>query len=490
MLRRESIQAAYPIAAGLASQAIVLVPAEDTPVQALINCVQPGADVLHEHRDATTGLESYDQLLVQVSSTPTPDGTVPHDTVKAELVEMGRLAISSGLNLARNIVNPKIERVVKEVSAFVDADMSNTLGSLSIETIFYAPVWDSPIIEQLMGRHQNQFTGDFQLRPLGLPVPSDWSPILRTGIPSIDAQLAEWVSGLNSDFLRDVWEETFGLRTKLPLAQVLGTSIGSAEGQYGRLDAPLVVYLAARYLADNVGAGVNMDLGAYRVYMSELAGRAGQAAMAVLQRRSSDVRRGQIVVSVPRGLTGSVQVLGDSYNEFLRNGGSPEAVFGAVVTNRIGDLTLQPNPSVIDELTQAWRSVRNLRAQEVQLRRRDTTIRGLKISLFRIIDEADEADLPPNIPRAVFHKLADEKLAALGSFKQDDLWRVARGLVCQVLYAHTDAERILQAIDDAADYAAANGDQLSVREAALIGVIEFTTLWLLEQVDTRKIPLE
>lgn len=484
MLRSDSIQASYSIAAGLASRGVVLTPAENTPVSVLVNAVKPQADLLLANRGKTVGgLESYDQLLAAASSTPLPDNSVIHDDRKAELVEMARAAITSNLSIARNIVTPKIRQVVEEVNSYVDSQQQATLNLMSIEPLFYSPIWDTEIPESLCGRHTNQFQTDLPLKPLGLPVPSDWAPLLTTGIPSYDGELAKWASGLDGAFLTELWEEVFGLRTSQTLFATLSSKIGSDVGTYGRLDAPLVVFLAARHLIENLPASVNLDLSAYRVYMSELVARAGQAVINTVQRRQTDLRNGLIIVSVPRTGSGAVYVLGDNYNAFLENGGSAEAVLGAAYTRQTAGVVVQPNPDEVKRLEESWAAAHALLKQQALANRRTSIINGLRQAVTRLIVDTPDEELAPNVPREVFTRLLNERLAALTIIRQEDLWILSRGLVCQVLYAHTEVERILCHIDDAG----ADNPGLAPREAALLATIAYVAEWVVEQVDVSNV---
>lgn len=484
MLNRTAIQSAFPIAQALASRGISVTAAGDTAVHVMTETSRAGADLKMAHSHAVAGLESYDVLLERSAQVQLPDGSYPHDDRKAESIKNVTTAVLHGLNVAQNQVNPKIKRVVDEVNSYVDADEAGRLQPMNVVPVFYHEIWDSPIIEQLAGRHANQYHGDFKLRALGLPVPSDWNAVLKSGVPSLDAELSSWISSLNPQMLQQVWEEVFGLRANSLLEAVNGRA-GTGAGMYARLEAPLVAFLAARFLADNVPEGANMSLEAYRLYMAELAARAGQNVMSNLQRRASDIRRGVVIISVPPTGTGDVHVLGDTYNQFLSAGGSPEAVLGAVVSQKTNLITTAGGS--FEPLVAEWNRVRGVIANTVQFRRRELIINGLKLSMLRLINDTDEAELPPGVDRSVFHKQLSQQISELRNFRQEDLYVVARSLICRTLYAHTDAELILSAIDNAIETAARAGVQMDVREAALLGVIDYLVEWAVESLDFSQI---
>lgn len=481
MLRRESVQAAYPLANKLTGRGLLISPAPNTPIAVLVGAVLPQANLLYANRKNAPGLEgaSYDAMLIEASRAELPNQTVVHDDRKAEFVQMGKAGISSNLHLARNVVTPKIKAVIEEVNNYVDSQQVAKLNALTISPIFYSSIWDTQIPDSLTSRHRGQFPNDMVTRPLGLNVPSDWNAILATGLPAYDAEISQWVSEMDQGALRDLWEEVFGLRTGRPLWDILTSPTGTDMGRYGRLDAPLVVFLAARHLGENLPASINMDLTTYRQYMAEIAGRAGQAVQNSVANRVSDLNGGPIVISVPRTGQGAVFVHGDNYNAFLEAGGSPEAVLGAAMTNRAGQISLNTPPEVLRQLEESWVTTKAILNSQIQSDRRALIVQGLRIAINRQIIETPDEELAPNIPRAVFVGLMNEKLKALQTIRQETLWFLVRDLVCDIMYAHTDVKAILTAID----IAGSDNPGLPPREAALVGMIAYVAEWTVGQTD-------
>ncbi len=481
MLRRESVQAAYPLANKLSGRGLLISPAANTPIAVLVGAVLPQANLLFANRKNMPGMEgaAYDAMLIEASKTPLPDETVVHDSRKAEFVDMAKNAISSNLYLARSVVTPKIKAVIEEVNSYVDGRQQAKLNGLSIEPIFYSSIWDTQIPESLCGRFRGQFPTDMVTRPLGLPPPAEWTEILSTGLPTYDSEINKWIGELDQDALRSLWEEVFGLRTGRPLWDILNGSTGTDMGRYGRLDAALVVFLAARHLGENLPASVNLDLTTYRQYMAEIAGRAGQAVLNQVANRANDLNGGPIVVSVPRSGVGSVYVLGDNYNAFLQAGGTPEAVLGAATSGRAHLISMGTDPSILRQLEESWATTKAMLNSQLQSERRSLIIQGLRIAINRQIVESPDEDLAPNIPREVFVGLMNDKLKALQTIRQETLWFLVRDLVCDIMYAHTDVKAILTAID----IAGSDNPGLPAREAALLGTIAYVAEWVVSQCD-------
>lgn len=480
MLTRNAINAAHPVASSLAAAGTVLSVDPSTPLGQMVGACQPQADLMIRHSAALESISGYDVLLENASKTALVDGVIPHDGIKQDALAAAKLAVSGNLSIARNVVNPAIKKVVDEVNAAVDADSTTLTRPMNVIPLFYKPIWDSAMLPSLAGRHAGQFNDDLVLRPLGLAVPESLDAIFVTGVPSIDAELSVFAKSLDPSYVAQIWSETFGAGAST-LASVLYAPLGTPAGVYGRIDAAIIVYLAARYIGENVPAGVNMDLGRFRGYATEIMARAGQGIMSNLQRRSRDIQRGLIVVSVPRGAQGNVYVLADSYNRFLANGGSPEVVFGAVIGNRVADLAVEMDPALMAALLQDWKRTQVLLTQQALYRRQDSMVRALAVAVSRLI-----VDLPEDqriVPAAKMQDMLKAQIQKLANFKQEDLWAVARSLVCGSVYAHTDAEAVILAIDSAAT---ANPD-LDIREAALLGTIDYVVQWLVEQVVVNKL---
>jgi hypothetical protein len=485
MLSRNAINAAHPLAHALAGRGIVLAPHANTPLQAVVATCQPQADVLAANAPALESAQAFDVLLERSSASALPDGSVPHDAAKNDVVAAAKLAVAGNLSIARNVVNPAIKQVVDFVNKFTDDADTSLSRPMNVVPIFYKPLWDSPVLEQLAGRHRNQFSNDLVLRPItGVQAGTDeaFAAVFSVGVPSIDAELDVFAKSLDPAFVAQIWNETFGPNAQA-LSAVLYSPMGTPAGAYGRIDAPVIVYLSARWMLQETPAGVNMDLGTFRAYMSEVMARAGQAIMGNLTRRARDLQNGTIIVTVPRGASGDVYVLGDNYNRFLANGGSPEAIFGSIISGRAQNITPTTPPDTLAAGLLEWKRTQAIINQQIAYQRQTTMVQGLAQAVARLIN-----DLPDDqrvVPPEVMHGLLKKQIQALPTFKQEDLWAVARSLVCGSIYPHTDAEEIITAIDAAAK---ANPD-LDIREAALLGTIDYVVQWLVEQVQTDQLNL-
>lgn len=476
MLTRDSINASYLLAQKLADRGQKVVAVNDTPVQKLTNLCLNQALLLTQHSDDIDGsLPSFDTLLVNASTTKLPDGTVPHDDSKAEFVAMAKLAISGGLSLARNVVNPIIEKVVSDVQGYVDSDAELSLRPMNIIPIFYKRIWDSPVLDSIAGRHANQYSDDFDLKTLNIPLPKEIQPALSTGVPSVDSEIAKFVAESSPEFIATIWNEVFNGKASR-LSEVMNSASGVPGGTYARADASILVFLAARRLLTDVPGGINIELGALRVYLSELAARAGQYIISYLSRRQRDIARGLIVVSLPSTPYGDIYVLGDTYSQFLQNSGTPEAIFGAVITGKIAEIQVQTDPTVLAGFVENWRRQVALLQQQVIYRRQDVIIRGLHQAIAQAIADAPEDQLV--LGKARHQEILVSNIQALKFVEQDSLWVTARALVCRSMFAHTDAEKILSAIDQAH----LSNENLNIREVALIATIDYIVEWLCEQV--------
>ena len=474
MLTRNAIAAAFPLAQMLAAKGIVLSAANITPVEQLVNLTLPQAQLLVDQAGQLESTPDFANALEAASKAELPDGSVPHDSTKQALIQAAKVAVSGTLHAAQNVVSPMIKRVAEDVENFIDSDATLASKPMSIVPIFYKEIWNSSVLETLAGNHAGQYSNDLTLRPLNAPAPADWVEYLSIGVPSIDGELAKFVQECAPEFLDKIWKETFGPRAG-QLSSVLNAPLGEPGGAYARADAAIIVFLAARKMSIAIPDGLNIDLGVLRAYLAELSARGGQAIMATVGRRQRDIERGLVVVSLPNGPSGDIYVLGDTYNVFLSNGGSPEAVFGAVLLQQTAAIRPQPKAEELVPMVAEWKGQLTLIQRRIELRRDEVMLQAMRQSISKIIAEAPAGLLVR--PAAEHQERLVQAIQALKNVDSKHLWQTIRHLVCTSMFAHTDVEQLLIGIDRACE----SNPNMDIREVALLATTDYVVDWLCGQ---------
>lgn len=470
MLTKSSLNAAYPLAQKLASKGFALRALDQTPLSAVINACMNQRQVLAagpKGMDTTECGSAGDQLL-EGSRFTDPMGVCEHDEAMKGSVDLIKQAVEFNLNLARNVVNPIVKQVLEETQAYMDGVASAALAPMWIEPYYYKPIWDSPVLIELVSRYGNLPVSDYALRPLGLPQPASMLEALKTGAGMFDEDIAAFYDACGSEYVGGVWNAVFGASAATSLTAVL-------TRRYSAFDAAILVFLFARRLQEDIPAGVNMDLAEWKAYISGIQAEAGHCVVRALKKRQLDLRVKTLVfegpvVTVASEAKGAICVVGDVYDQFIKEGGSPEVLFGAYASgSSVGYNDLLSNKAV---LLKNWQRAYALLQSEASFNRFNGLVGGLRSAVTNAINNADEDILV--VERSVLHERLKERLTHVKQKDLEDLYYVARKTVCRVMFPHTDAEQILLAIDASA----AAHPELDIREAALLATIDFVSIWL------------
>lgn len=466
MLTRSSLNAAYPLAEQLAAKGFALRALPETPLAALIN-----ASMIHAH---TAGAAAAGQLetqadtgslLMEGAAFADTFGDVPHDKIMAESVKMIADSVAFNLDLARNTVNPIIKDVVASAQAYMDNSAQSSLSPLTVVPFYYKAIWDSPILRELVERHGNQPVTDMPLQSLQIEEPSDFAELLKQGGGRFDEEIAEFAQACGHGFLSGVWHSTFGPDSHNSVLSVL-------RHTYACFDVSLATFLMARRLQADIPSGVNMELSQWQAYVSTIQAQAGRAVCRALEKRALDLRMKNLVILAPNGddARGDVLVVGDVYDNWLREGGSTEILFGALCNN--GDTSYVGMLTYKDINEKAWKRTYSLLQTNIAFRRFNDLVAGLRAGMTKAINSLDDKYIV--VDRAVLHERLKERLTHVKQKDLEDIYNVARKAVCRVMFPHTDAEQMLLAIDASA----AAHPELDIREAALLATIDFVARWI------------
>ena len=479
MITQTSIDAGYTLAARLAEAKIVIAPLNESPLSKLVNAMySPTLDTA-----IVKGVDQSSDVsadIIAASTATNPQGLVEHDLVLDEIVPVVVQCVQHGLNTARNVVNPIITAVVDDVTASV-ADMEKQAGMLlGVAPVFYKDVWANDALAGMVDRYSETIPEDL---PLALEVPLDLDggleAFIKTGNTRFDNDLKAWFTAQSTDYWKNIYTVAFG-----NLEQRTNTIRAFTNVNDCNIDDLLFIHLVARRYTEAVPAGLAVDLATFREYITKVLQQTGQAIYRVLERRANDVKRKALIRRWPSKTVeylsigeGIIQVNGDVYNQWLKEGGTPEILFGAFVTDRVSDYKTLLAAGA--DYIKAWEKQSRVIQTKVRFERFNNTVVALRMAVTKQINALAE-DLMV-VPRETLHKRLSEILTTVTQSKLDNIYLIARTLVCFTMFPHTDAERILEAVDAAAK---AN-PTIDIREAALLATIEITGQWLGEMLMTQ-----
>lgn len=471
-LSKTSVGMAQIVSQSLQNKGIELSAIPETPVGVLTDMASQQL-VLEEGVKSSAGGFERPELTVSLlsgSDEPMPGHhDSAHSVQMSESVEMLTVALNGTLDLAQNVVNPTIERVVKAIGDSIGAALEATQSPLEVIQQRPDPIFSSVYLQESTERYVNQ-PRVIPLRSLGVgssAITGNVRAFLLTGHAGMDEQITEFVNRVGDDFAVGVWDRIFGA--------VCSTS-EDVYSRAGQGNEAVLAYFFAAKMAQEVPPGLNIDLGAYREYCASVLSSAGAAIQAQYRAREQQRRTGRMVLTYPLQDQphGSVVVDGDKYTAWLQEGGSPEALFGTIYGDRNFD-----NARMIERrsaLESEWGRVMGMFQTTISAKRFDAAVQGLKNQLTAEINEIPEDALVGT--RAEYHERLRDRIRHAKLSDLENQWNWARKAVCRVLYPHTETEVLLEGIDAQAK----SKPETPVRELALYATIDLVARWLVNQL--------
>lgn len=471
-LSKTSVGLAQIVSQSLQNKGIELSALPETPV-AVLTDLSTQQLVLDEGVKVAAGGFERPELSVSLlsgSDEPLPGQHHSMHTVQLDQsVEMLTTALNGQLDLAQNVVTPTIDRVVKAIGVSISAALEATQSPLEIVQIRPDAIHSSVYLQESTERYTNQ-QRVISLRSLGLgsaAIAGNVREFLLTGHAGMDEQIIAFLGRVGDDFALSVWDRIFGA------ACATSDDVYSRQGQTN--EAVLAYFFAAK-MSQEVPPGLNIELGAYREYCASVLSSAGAAIQAGYRHREQQRRIGRMVVSYPLQdqPTGQVVVDGDKYTAWLEQGGTPEALFATIYGDRLFDLARMIDRR--EQLEGEWNRVMAMFQSTINSKRFDAAVAGLKAQITAEISEISDENLVGC--RADYHERLRERLRHAKIRDLDDQWNWARKAVCRVIYPHTEAEALLESIDEQAK----TNPETPVRELALYATIDLVARWLVNQL--------
>lgn len=463
MLNQSTVSLVTETAQVFALRNLRLVPIADTPVSELTRCALKKAIVLTAYPTEGGEAASFNSLLVDSANEVDGVGACEHDTIMTAAIEAASGALNFNNNLARNIVNPAVERVSVSV---VDAlsNLSNSVREpVEVVSAYDRLFWTLPFTQEMLARFEE--TPLLPVTYTGPAIPYT-DGLLLTGLATLDDAVAQYASELAATGeLATIWDRAFG-RGPFKCSDALEGSI-----EYG-IDAGLVLYLAATALEQNPPTGTEMSATDWSTMLTEVKVQAGRMAWRNLSRLIRGRERNELVRSYPPSIAPGSKIVVDEevYRRFKEAGGTAETLKGALVSDRN---TLY---SALLEHREAYQAKWNIASAALSAasegQRWEIAIKAVERAVAQEINDLSDEDLI--VSKAALHKNLHEYLRNITTRDIEDPWNMARKVICRVIFPHTEAEAVLLAIDEQKRLR----PELDIREAAFYAAIDQLALWL------------
>lgn len=482
MLRETSVDSVMTLANKVADAKIVVEALPQSPLaQAVEACYTP---ILESTYIKDASLYDVRYRLLDASRTAGVDKVVKHDQVMENIVDVISKSVTGSLNLAKNVVNPIVKAVVGDAELAIRAADIKQVNILSVMPDFFKKLWLSPVFETMVDRYSDAPINEVQIMRIhAQKTPEEINQLVNTGASRFDTEVQQWVAEMPADFLLSVYNDFFAKEEYAPgQPQVAKYNVfNDVLNGTGNREVVLAIHLISRKLKGDIQEGLNMDLGDYREYMTKVMEQSGRALCRILEKRTRDLKNRTLLVSWPATTpelvnadTGVITVMGEVYNDWLAEGGAPEILFGSYLTDKNGGYNALLQAGA--EYKKAWQRQAALLRTHAMSSRYNTALVAIRNAVTKQINAIPDEQLVV-VSRAALHKRLVEELDGVSGRDLEDLYGVARKVVCRVMFAHTDAEKILAAIDEVGR---ANPD-MDIREAALYGTIDYVVAWMAQQ---------
>lgn len=388
----------------------------------------------------TPGLE--DEAVYQAADVTDITGINRHEMVMDEVITTLGSGLAMQVNVIRNEILPMVRRIT---AAVVDSTNAVKLGEYVIEPFFLSEVHDNEVIMELLEPWAN-FTLEEVASPIGFQPMEEAALItqVQTGSSRLDELMAEMIGKHPAGWAQSIYEDYFGIK---------GVKKFKPFNNFKSMDEWLFIHFLCRSMADQPQEGSPLSLVEHNAYCAKLL---AQTALGMYNtHRSWDTLRslGTVVLSwpitteIPTGdQPAIIQVIGDSYNNFLGAGGTPEILIGACVSDRP-----YIQSKLIEDAERYAHAYNGYKTRQNTYR--ETQLGG--IVRERLYVEVSEEI--KTLPECIFDQgLPIEKMLAIlhtivGKFNDSQAanrtYEVVREVVCKVIYGHTDAWPMLLEVD-------------------------------------------
>lgn len=403
-----------------------------------------------------------------------------HDLMMDEATKLITESINGNLHLTRNVVIPTTIEIYDRYTKRLETMAIDAGQPVVILPNIYHDLWG---MSQLFGLVERFGNAPINIQRVGVSMPmvsaQDLRDMMKTGLTSLDAVIEEWIDDQGEDFPLDIYKRVF-IEGDVGIGRATGATHLTDDGGLTRNDL-LAVFLIANGFENVLPDGLTIGLEQVRSIMSGMREQSGRAVSAEFQRRERDRSSRNLVFTISTvswrfGGDGRkmVSVNNDVYLDYLKEGGSVEAIYGAVIAGgNTGFTSLITDKERHEKI---WVRHLALHNQRVSAQVYDNQREAARLAMSEHINEQDEGEL--HHPKSELHTRVTEILGRIQPVEFTNDLLAIRTVVCQVLFAHTNAMMIL----DAMDTAEMDNPGLNPREYALFATIDILARWMAAQI--------
>jgi hypothetical protein len=407
-----------------------------------------------------------------------------HDQFQDSALDTLIKAVQKHVGFAKNVVKPTVVEYAQLVRERLQVAVPPSAASLfTVETV--------ELPELLMQIDFTELLTPYRNKPAAVPATrlnlaeksgDELLALMQLGDKALDGCIAGWYSRKGDAWFKNIWQNFF-MSENIYRSNDTYTDLRNilTVNPFDRADYGLAIYLWGRRLYDEIDSSYTQsNLAGYQALCAEWRDFGG-CLIDEAQRRLTLYDQNQTLVVDTVSSRKLIRVYGTAYRAWLETGGSPEILFGLLLSgkrifNRSG-IDLEVN-----ELKQRWHTYVLFHNASENNRLFDLFKDILSVQFETVLTHvlADEKSFIEKTPH-YYDTVRAKFNCELKCLKADSLKCIddtALKLICRSKYYYTQAEAILTDIQNAADV---NPD-IDVREAALLATINYVTDYVADQL--------
>lgn len=475
MISIEALNSTKDLVALLADKGVTLRTRHGTPVAEAMSATP----VFHQSIDCLTEIDKLPGSIYNPdANVKVVDGSeiCVHSAYQDAAADALGIMLSGQVAFATSVVLPVIADLATTLTNALDVEQSEGVGSYKIEMVTGSSLLDlSEIVSSL-----DEYANISQTQEL--PFILDFKPLsdeqivdlMKIGADGYDQAIAEFVSQATMPVIREVWDTVFGGNpNRVPNYDVFRSD--SKLSEYRNFATFLI---ASRLMIDKdklpeVTGESRMSAAKYPLALRELMEVSGAALYILLSRLRQREKTGLMIERIEGK---RIFVNKAVYDRYMADGGDIEAILGAAISTG-ANTTLEQIVEGTEKYLDTWGyhvSNKKMAATDASLITGRVVISGF---IHRFVQTTDDE---------VILKNRDLILSGLNSFLEtifvpslQDIHSLATKTVCQVLFNHTDAEKILNGVTEAMQ---ANPD-ITKEDALDLSMRAYVAYWFAEQIE-------
>lgn len=408
---------------------------------------------LYDGRDLADRLKSLNQIT-------------PHTALVDGEVASAIKIVQRNISLARTDAVPLICSVLDDLKQVINPDIPYAYQRMEVFPLSFHPVWDTEyVVSQARDFKRALPLKDVPAGIIRSVEEEQYTNLLQlttTGLTQIDALLGKVVQGYETQELLDLFRRVFHDGQRVSFIP---------ESTYSSLNDLVIVHVWAQKVLDMMPERSDLTRDQYREAVSNIIAHSGIQLSRALEARAAWKSMGRVVLDYAGN--DRVIVNADTYQDFLKAGGTPEVVMGAAISG------MRPKPvNQADLLAQGAAFIKGWNQHVTITSRRDqeSLMSAARSELFRIVRRRIEERAAQNLVDSVEGAL--ERLNAALLLIDPRFARApavpVRNLICQVFYPGGDVGLYLEAIDRQAEA----DEHLSEDEAATLALFDYLSSWI------------